>query len=156
SDRIYVMKDGAVVAKPDVASTSPADLHELMVGRGVQAEYYLEARQQPPGARILVEAQDLSRAGAFEGVSFEIREGEVVAIAAVVGSGREEVTRCLAGFLPQSSGALKIAGKPARFTQPRQAVAGGVAYVPRERRVEGLVMYLSVATNITLARLENV
>jgi ribose transport system ATP-binding protein len=156
SDRIYVMKDGAVVAEPDAAGTSPAALHELMVGRGVQSEYYLEARQRPPRERVLIEAQSLGSRGAFENVSFQIRAGEVVAIAGVVGSGREEVTRCLAGFHPHSAGELRVEDEKVRFTQPRQAVARGVGYVPRERRVEGLVMYLSIATNITLARLDKV
>ncbi len=125
----------------------------MMVGRGAQTEYYLEARQAPPKEQALVEANALTCAGAFNDVSFRIRAGEVVAIAGVVGSGREELTRCLAGFMPQTSGELRVGGQPARFVQPRQAVERGVGYVPRERRVEGLVMFLSVAVNITLANL---
>ena len=156
SDRIYVMKDGAVVAKPDVATTTRAQLHTMMVGRGVQSEYYLETRQAPPGEDTLVETTALTRAGAFSDVSLRIRTGEVVAIAGVVGSGREELTRCLAGFLPQTSGELRVGGELVRFGRPRQAVEKGVGYVPRERRVEGLVMFLSVAVNMTLANLRRV
>ena len=156
SDRIYVMRDGAVVAEPDVAATTQAQLHQMMVGRGVQSEYYLEARQAPPSDDTLIETMALTRAGAFNDVSFRIRSGEVVAIAGVVGSGREELSRCLAGFLPQTSGELRLGGESVRFAQPRQAVERGVGYVPRERRVEGLVMFLSVAVNMTLASLHTV
>jgi ribose transport system ATP-binding protein len=127
-----------------------------MVGRGVQSEYYLEARQAPPSDDTLIETTALTRAGAFNDVSFRIRSGEVVAIAGVAGWGREELTRCLAGFLPQTSGELRLGGESVRFAQPRQAVERGVGYVPRERRVEGLVMFLSVAVNMTLANLQTV
>jgi ribose transport system ATP-binding protein len=156
SDRMYVMKDGSVVAQPQVATTNPSKLHEMMVGHGVQSAYYIESRQAPPKEETLVEAKGLTRAGAFADVSFKIRAGEVVAIAGVVGSGREELTRCLAGFLPQTSGELRIGGELVRFAQPQQAVQRGVGYVPRERRVEGLVMFLSVAVNMTLANLRAV
>ena len=69
-----------------------------MVGRGLQAEYYREARQRAPRETVMVEAKGLGAAGAYHGVDFELRAGEIVGIAGVVGSGREEVTRTIGGF----------------------------------------------------------
>jgi ribose transport system ATP-binding protein len=74
----------------------------------------------------------------------------------VVGSGREEVTRAIGGFLPYTEGTLKIRGEVVHFRSPQQAVRKSIGYVPRERRVEGLVMFLSIAENITLADLSGV
>ena len=105
---------------------------------------------------MLVEARGLGLAGAYSGIDFSIRRGEIVGISGVVGSGREEVTRTVAGFLPQDSGELRIAGKSVRLGSPGMAVRQGIGYVPRERRVEGLVMFLSIAENITLADLSSV
>ncbi|MFC7400546.1 sugar ABC transporter ATP-binding protein [Chelatococcus sp. GCM10030263] len=153
SDRIYVMKDGCVVAEHRAAAVTGPQLHEIMVGRGLHGEYYKEGRQAAPDEALLLEARGLTVKGAFRDVDLTLRAGEVVGIAGVVGSGREEVTRTIGGFLPQTGGEIRVNGEPVRFTTPEQAVKRGIGYIPRERRVEGLVMFLSIATNITLANL---
>ena len=153
SDRVYVMKDGRVVGEYGADQVTAPQLHEVMVGRGLHSGYYKEARQEPPRPGVLLEATGLTVSGAFRDVDFTVREGEIVGIAGVVGSGREELTRSLGGFLPQTGGSLKIGGGPVRLSSPEQAVKLGVGTIPRERRTEGLVMFLSVASNITLANL---
>jgi ribose transport system ATP-binding protein len=153
SDRIYVMKDGEVVAERPAGSTSVPALHAMMVGRELDAEYYREARQKSPGDEVVLEARGLGVQGVYRHVDFQLRRGEVLGIAGVIGSGREELTRTLFGFLPQTAGSVWIDGRAANLRSPTQAVAVGVGYIPRERRVEGLVMDISVAANITLAKL---
>ena len=154
SDRIYVMKDGEIVAERPAGATTVPVLHAMMVGRDLDAEYYREARQKPPLDEIVVEARGLGVQGAYRNVDFTLRRGEVLGVAGVIGSGREELTRTLFGFLPQTSGVLLVDGRLASLRSPTQAVAAGIGYIPRERRVEGLVMDISVAANITLARLD--
>ena len=156
SDRVYVLKDGRVVTQRPAAATSAPELHRLMVGRERQTEYYRESQQRPGGEQIVLQARGLSVAGAYADVHFTLRRGEVLGIVGVVGSGREELTRTLFGFLPPTGGTLEVRGRPVRLRAPAQAAALGVGYVPRERRVEGLVGPLSVAVNITLARLSTV
>ncbi len=153
SDRVYVMKDGEVVAERVAAEVSGPELHEMMVGRGLHAGYYKEARQLPPAPEVLLEAEDLVVDGAFRGVDLKLHAGEIVGIAGVLGSGREELTRSIGGFLPQTGGRLRVGGREVRLASPGQAVAMGIGTVPRERRVEGLVMFLSIAQNISLANL---
>jgi ribose transport system ATP-binding protein len=153
SDRIYVMKDGAVVADLKTAEADVTRLHHLMVGRSLQAEYYREPLQKPFRDEVLIEAEGLSLGQAYRSVSFKLHAGEILGIAGVIGSGREELTRTLAGFAPHSSGRLSVGGRDVRMTTPAEAVDLGIGYVPRERRVEGLVLFLSVAANITLAHL---
>ncbi len=153
SDRIYVMKDGAVVADLAAAGAEVSQLHHLMVGRGLQAEYYREPLQRPHGDQVVLELDHLGLTGAYEDVSCQLHAGEILGIAGVIGSGREELTRTLAGFAPHERGRLLIDGREVRLASPAEAVDLGLGYVPRERRVEGLVLFLPVAANITLADL---
>ena len=101
----------------------------------------------------MLEADQLACGAAYRNVSFKLRAGEVLGIAGVIGSGREELTRTLAGFAPHTAGTLKVAGREVRLETPAEAVDLGIGYIPRERRVEGLVLFLSVSANITLADL---
>ena len=101
----------------------------------------------------MLEADQLAFGAAYRNVSFKLRAGEVLGITGVIGSGREELTRTLAGFAPHTAGNLKVAGREVRLETPADAVDLGIGYIPRERRVEGLVLFLSVSANITLADL---
>jgi ribose transport system ATP-binding protein len=156
SDRIYVMKDGRVVADLAAAEADVHRLHQLMVGRGRQAEYYRESKQRPYGDKVLLAAENLTLAGAYRGVDFELHEGEILGIAGVLGSGREALCRTLFGFAQPGEGRLLIDDQPVRLASPSDAVARGIGYIPRERRTEGLVLFLPVAANLTLASLERV
>ncbi|HUG60757.1 MAG TPA: sugar ABC transporter ATP-binding protein [Methylomirabilota bacterium] len=153
SDRIYVMRDGKVVHEAAAAEAPIHELHEKMVGRAVHREYYRENKQHEPAATVLLSAHNLGRTGHFEGVSFELREGEILGIAGVIGSGREALARCLAGLEPADSGSVSVGGAPARLSSPWTAVARGIGYIPQERKVEGIVLASSVAENMTMAAL---
>lgn len=153
TDRVYVMRDGKVVKEFASEGATEKDMHQYMVGRQLHTEYYREARQAAPADKVLIEAKNLSKAGAFRDVSFTLRAGEVLGIAGVIGSGREDLARCLAGHMPADSGTLSVEGRSVRFTSVPQATARGIGLVPAERKTEGLVAQFSVAENITLAAL---
>jgi ribose transport system ATP-binding protein len=156
SDRVYVMKDGEVVASAASGELTAPELHRLMVGRSLHSEYYREAQQKPPEPEVIMEASGLSVAGSYRDVDFKLRIGEVLGIAGVIGSGREELTRTLFGFKPQTSGTLTVGGRKFCFRNPAQAAERGIGYIPRERRIEGLVLQLAITPNITLASLGSV
>ena len=156
SDRIYVMRDGAIAGEMKAAEASIPEMHRLMVGRALHNEYYREQLQGTPGARVVLEAEGIGRAGEFHDVSFSLREGEVLGIAGVIGSGRESLVRCLAGFDPVSEGRILVEGRPVRLDSPRKAQGLGIGYEPRERRAEGIVGLASVAENMTLASIRKV
>ncbi len=153
ADRVVVMRDGRVVKELPTAGTTVKDLHQLMVGRQLNAEYYREARQAEPRAEVILSAKGLGRRGGFRNVSFDLHAGEVIGIAGVIGSGREELARCLSGHHAADEGELSVAGKVVRFTAAHDATAAGIGLVPSERKVEGLVGPMSVAENMTLAAL---
>jgi len=156
SDRTVVMKDGRVVGEHSSGEVAVSDLHRQMVGRSLQTEYYKEASQVPPRHEVLLRTHGLQVAGQFHDVDLALHAGEVVGIAGVLGSGKEEVTRCLGGFQRATAGRIEVGGMPARLRSPQEAVRRGIGTIPRERRVEGLVMFLSIAANISLPSLERV
>ena len=154
ADRVYVMKDGAGCRRTCRRRTpTSTTLHRLMVGSSLQADYYREPLQRPIQPHVLLEAEGLSYGKAYRDVSFKLHAGEILGIAGVIGSGREELTRTLAGFAPHDGGSIRIAGREVALATPADAVDLGIGYIPRERRVEGLVLFLSVSANITLADL---
>ena len=154
SDRVYVLKDGEVV---DVLKSSEAVVESIqhkMVGREINTEYYREDRQRPFDAgRVLVEARGLGLPGHFDDVSFRLHAGEVLAIVGTDGSGREEVMRSVFGLERPKSGTLAIEGKDVADYSPAESVAHRLGYVPRERKIEGIVAGLNVFENMTLCQL---
>lgn len=154
SDRIYVMKDGQGVATMDAESVNGADLHRIMVGREMHTEYYLESEQTEPSTQIALEARNLSCTGKYHNIDLTLREGEILGIAGVIGSGREELIRSFFGFETPTSGEMLLNGEAVKLANPTEAVARGIGYIPSERRLEGLVMMMPIASNITLSRLD--
>jgi ribose transport system ATP-binding protein len=153
SDRVYVMRDGKVVKEFAAEGATEKDMHQYMVGRQLHNEYYREARQAAPSGKLLMEAANLGKAGGFKNVNFKLHGGEVLGIAGVIGSGREDLARCLAGHTTADTGTLTVNGRSVKFTSVPQATANGIGLVPAERKIEGLVAQFSVAENMTLAAL---
>lgn len=153
SDRVYVMRDGRVVQELAAKDATVKELHQLMVGRQLHHEYYREARQSAPSTDVVLECKNLSKQGAFSNINFVLHSGEVIGIAGVIGSGREDLARCLAGHAVADAGSMTVNGKAVDFRAAYDATGVGVGLVPAERKVEGLVAPFSVAENMTLAAL---
>ena len=151
SDRVYVLRDGAVVHETPAADASITGLHEHMVGRQLDHQYYRESKQRVELGRPVLSVNHLTIADEFNDLSFEVLEGEILGLAGVVGSGREALARCLGGMLPPNGGQVLVDGQPVRLRHPYQAVSAGFGFVPSERKTEGIVTGLSVVENMTLA-----
>ena len=120
-----------------------------MVGRDIVER---ESEQQTVGATVLL-VERLTREGVFTDVSFEVRAGEIVALAGLVGAGRSEVARAIFGIDRYDAGSVKVNGHGLRRASPTAAMSAGVGLVPEDRRQQGLVMDLSIAQNVALASL---
>jgi ribose transport system ATP-binding protein len=152
SDRVYVMKDGRCVAERDPRQVDVDELYRLMVGRESTGQYFREQDQQPvDGAAPLLTVEGLGKTGGYRDVNLTIRAGEVLGVAGVVGSGREDLCRALFGAEPYDRGTITLAGRRLRFRSPGDAVRVGIGYIPSERRVEGVAIGMSVRENILLA-----
>jgi ribose transport system ATP-binding protein len=153
SDRIYVMKDGAVVDVVKKGDTTIEAIQHKMVGRAVDKEYYRERRQKPFDAnRVLVELDHVSLPGRVQDISLKIHAGEVLCLVGAEGSGREAIVRTIYGMVTPVSGAMTIKGQALHEISPRAAAEAGIGYVPRERKIEGIVSGMSVYENMTLSQ----
>jgi rhamnose transport system ATP-binding protein len=147
--RVTVLRDGRLVLSQELEGLSADDLVRAMVGREIVVR---ESEQQAIGATAL-RVERLSREGFFTDVSFEVRAGEIVALAGLVGAGRSEVARSIFGIDRYDAGSVTVNGRPLRRASPTGAMAAGVGLVPEDRRQQGLVMEMSIARNIALASL---
>jgi rhamnose transport system ATP-binding protein len=148
--RATVMRDGRRVLSAPLASLTAGDLVRAMVGRDVEPRAG-EARVQ--AGRPVLQVERLTREGVFADISFEVKSGEIVALAGLVGAGRSEVARAIFGIDSYDAGSVKVGGKRLRKGAPVAAMAAGIGFVPEDRRLQGLVMELSIAANIGLASL---
>ncbi len=156
SDRIYVMKDGEVVDVVDHDAAEVDAIQRKMVGRDVDKEYYREQKQKPfDPSSALVRFDAVSVAGNYQNISFDLHPGEVLCLVGTEGSGREAILRTIFGLEKPSSGSVIVKGSPYSKATARAAVERGVGYVPRERKIEGIVNGMNVYENMTLSQMAN-
>jgi len=152
ADELTVLRDGRRVFSGSAAGLEDADIIRHMVGRDV--EYARLPSAAPPVGAPWLEATGLGSGRSFADVTLAVRRGEIVGLAGLVGAGRTEVARCLAGADPHDAGTMTLGGAPYRPASPRDAIARGVVYLPEDRKTQGLVLGMSVRENVTLATLQ--
>jgi rhamnose transport system ATP-binding protein len=150
SDRITVFRDGQHISTRTTAEVTEASLIRDMVGREL-SEFFHRVPCERGAVALSVDA--LGREGSFQDVSFDVRAGEVLGFAGLVGSGRTEVAEAVFGVAPADSGTIRVKGELVEIGGPRDALEHGIAYVSEDRRRLGLSMPQSVTSNITLAGL---
>ena len=147
SQRITVMRDGRVVGSGPVKEWTTDEVIRKMVGRSLEALYPKEKVE--PG-KVVLRVRDLRRAGVFRDISFEVRQGEIVGLAGLVGAGRSEVARAIFGIDPLDSGEVSVSETTLRNHTPQDAMAAGMGLVPEDRQQQGLVMEMTATRNVTL------
>jgi rhamnose transport system ATP-binding protein len=151
--RVTTLRDGALVASEPVSGLTPGDLVRRMVGRDLDTLY---PKQETTPGEVALTVSRLTREGVFTDVSFEVRRGEIVALAGLVGAGRSEVARAIFGVDRWDAGSVEVMGRRLPAGSPTAAMASGLALVPEDRRQQGLVMELSIERNIGLTGLRSV
>lgn len=151
ADRVTALRDGRYVATRMMDEVQASDLIRMMVGRTLDELFPKQAVEQ---GEVLLEVEDLSLTGTFTNISFQLRCGEILGMAGLVGAGRTNLARALFGTEPASSGRIRLAGREVRIESPQQAMALGIGYVPEDRKLHGLVLELGIDQNISLPILE--
>jgi rhamnose transport system ATP-binding protein len=149
-ERITVMRDGEWVSTDPVADVTIDQTVRRMVGRDVSSLF--PKQEDTDAGAVMLDVRGLTSRGVFGDVSFQVRAGEIVALAGLVGAGRSEVVRAVFGIDSYDSGSVRVATKALPKHNPAASIAAGVGLVPEDRRQQGLVMELSVQRNVTLAR----
>ena len=148
--RATVLRDGALVGTVDLAHTSNGELVRMMVGRALEAETHVSHVR--PGETVL-RVDGLCWRGAVRDASFELRRGEILGVAGLIGAGRTELMRLIAGLERPDAGTLTIHGRPRRLRSRRQGIRAGVGLVPEDRKREAIVPQRPVFLNVGLPRL---
>jgi simple sugar transport system ATP-binding protein/ribose transport system ATP-binding protein len=155
ADNVTVLRDGKHIHTKPAASETPASVVTAMLGRPMEMTFP-EKVYPPAEAETVLSVKGLTRLPAFEDVSFEIRAGEILGLAGLIGSGRTEVARAIFGADRADSGEVRIAGADVRIRSPQQAISSGLAMLPESRKDQGLHMRSSIVRNVSLAHLDDV
>jgi ABC-type sugar transport system ATPase subunit len=146
-DRVSVLRDGAVVGCFERAQMDPNKIISLMVGRELSGGY---PPNTAPKGNVVLEIKNFTRKGVFEDVSLDVRAGEILGLAGLVGAGRSEVMRALVGFDKLDSGEIYLEGKQIKISSPQGAKKNFLTMAPEDRKALGLVLCRSVKENIAL------
>lgn len=150
TDELTILRDGRFISSKPTLELDKSQLIALMVGRDLDQIY---PKDHASIGEVLLEVNELGRAGKFENISFTVRKGEIVGLAGLMGAGRTEVVESLFGIHRADQGEVRIKGKPVRIRSPKDAIKNGISLVSEDRKLMGLNLLGSVRTNITLASL---
>ena len=150
-DKVSVLRDGHFIAERAVAETGFDEIVKMMVGRELKERF--PKRDLPPGA-VRFKVEELADEGHVSGIHFEVRAGEVLGIAGLIGSGRSEILNTLFGVNRRTAGRVLLDDRPLSIKRPADAIAAGIGFVTEDRKSQGLVLGLSLRENAMLAHLE--
>jgi len=148
ADRITVLKDGQLVGTVKPQESDQNQLIKMMVGRSLSEIF--PARKPPTGEAVL-EVKGLTQKGSFSDISFSLRQGEILGMFGLVGSGRTQVARSIFGADRFSEGQIRLYGKPIHPMSPQDAVLAGIAMLTEDRKRDGLVLNCNIRDNVSLA-----
>lgn len=154
TDRVTVMRDGCYVGTLITKECTKDDIINMMVGRVIYETPKTESKVKPD-APVVLKVEHLNAGRMVQDVSFELRKGEILGVAGLMGAGRTEMARALFGADPKDSGDIYINGKKVDIRTPQQAVAAGLSYLSEDRKRYGLVLKKNLCENSTLTCLQN-
>lgn len=150
ADRVTVMRDGCVVATLPINELDEEKLIRLMVGRDIRDLY---PKPEIDIGKVVLKVRDITRGNIISGCSFDLRAGEILGFAGLVGAGRTELARAVFGADSIDSGKIELEGREIQIDSPRTAIKAGIGYLTEDRKGEGLALELGIDQNITLANL---
>ena len=150
ADRITVLRDGRVIGTRDATQTDQAEIVRLMVGRDIGTP---AARADPAAGEPILAVRGATVAGQFEEVTFEVRRGEILGIAGLMGSGRTQLAEALYGLWPLDGGRILFEGREVSLRHPAEAIALGIGFLSEDRKSGSLFPELSVLHNLTMSSL---
>ena len=151
-ETVTIMRDGNVIETNRIGAYTREDIIAKMVGRSIEMEFPERPRSQ---GNVLMEVNHLN-SHKLHDISFQIKCGEILGLVGLVGAGRSEIVRAIFGADKVKGHTIKMAGRPVNIRRPADAIKAGIAFVPEDRKEEGLVLPFSVEQNISMAALKNI
>jgi rhamnose transport system ATP-binding protein len=152
ADRVTVLRDGRTIETRQMSEVNRQQLIQLMVGRELSAVF--PKKKVEAGEVVLSLLRFSSLEAGIWDINLDVRAGEIVGLAGLVGAGRTELARTIFGLTPADEGEISIRGRALKFNSPAQAISAGIAYVPEDRRRHGVILPMAISPNITLAALD--
>ncbi len=152
-NKITVLRDGEYINTVNTADVTKEDLIEMMIGRKMD-EYFPQCVNNKKG-EILLEIKNLSSPNQFNNISFELRAGEILGFAGLVGSGRSEIALSLFGLNNNITGSILVNGKELKPGSVKESLAAGIGLVPEDRKIQGLALGLSCKENFSMPNLQS-
>jgi ABC-type sugar transport system ATPase subunit len=152
ADRVTVLRDGRAIETRAAAEFPADEIVRAMVGRRLES-HFPELPAVAPDAPAVLQVRDLVREPAVRGISFDVRAGEIVGLAGLVGAGRTEIVRAIAGADVPDRGEVRVDGSRVRLRAPEDGIDAGIAFITEDRKAQGLVLGMTVRENVTLAHL---
>ena len=149
-DRITVMRDGKLIDTVPVNNLTSSQIENMMLGY----ELAFSAHESHASDKVLLSVRNLSKHNSFKDISFDLHQGEVLGITGLLGAGRTELAMALFGVEPAQSGEIQLNGRLIRIRSIQDAVKNGIAYVPEDRLLQGLIMDQSIAANAAICTLD--
>jgi rhamnose transport system ATP-binding protein len=151
SDRVTVLRDGQYIGTREISEITENDMIQMMVGRTLDA---LFPKQDVEIGDVALKVEGLTKEGAFENISFELHQGEILGLAGLVGARRTDVAEAIFGVKPADSGTIQLHGRDVTVRTAKDATNLGIAYIPEDRQQNGLVLAMDLRDNITLPLLD--
>ncbi|MBW9065876.1 sugar ABC transporter ATP-binding protein [Rhizobium herbae] len=152
ADEFSVFRDGKYIGTHASSDVTRDDIIRMMVGREITQMF---PKEEVPIGDVVLSVKDLTLDGVFHDVSFEVRAGEILGLAGLVGSGRSNVAEALFGVTPASSGSIAINGQPVAITSPTEAIANRMAFLTEDRKDTGCLLILNILENMQIAVLQD-
>ncbi|MEX0956679.1 MAG: sugar ABC transporter ATP-binding protein [Rhizobiaceae bacterium] len=154
-DRVTVFRDGQFITTMNVSETTPRAVVSAMVGRVIDNLYPPKLGDEPPG-EIILEVRSLTERRRFADISFQLRGGEILGLAGLIGAGRSEIARGICRLEGEVTGELLLHGKPLRLANYGESIDNGIVYLSEDRKGDGLFLEMSIAANVSALRVEQV
>lgn len=152
-DRITVLRDGQYIGTKKIADTSFNDIVKMMVGRELGDRF---PERNTTITDVVFEVENLTREGYFKDVNFNVKKGEILGVAGLMGAGRSEIMEVIFGFEKKNSGEMKLNGKALSINHPRDAIKAGIGFITEDRQTKGLVLGSSIRKNIALTNFNRI
>ncbi len=151
-DCVSILRDGKLVGRRRISETTPKELIRMMVGREIVVSH---APESFDSREVILRVEKISSERFPRNVSLEVRRGEIVGIAGLVGAGRTELLQTIFGARPVQAGKVLVSDHEVRTHSPQDSIDAGIAYVPEDRKQDGLALGLTIADNITLPNMRS-
>jgi ribose transport system ATP-binding protein len=155
-DRVTVLRDGQYIATRNVAETTPGEVVSAMVGRVIDNLYPAKQREDERSGEIVLDVRDLNERTRFRDVSFELREGEILGLAGLIGAGRSEIVKGICRLEGEVTGDVTLRGQRLHLGHYADSIGEGLVYLSEDRKGDGLFLDLSIAANVSALAVEQV